>query len=76
MADIWRFTPKKPWFVPTDAIREYYGEKIALYFTFLGYYTFLLMPIGICGILVNVIYVLFDPTDSTFVVFSIIFGFL
>lgn len=39
LALIWKFKPTCPWFVPTEEIRNYYGEKIALYFTYLGYYT-------------------------------------
>ena len=35
----WKFRPKEPWYIPVKAIREYYGEKIALYFMFLGFYT-------------------------------------
>lgn len=37
---------------PLDHIREYYGEKIGLYFAWLGMYTEWLLPASIVGILV------------------------
>ena len=36
---------------PIHAIREYFGEKIALYFSWLGFYTMFLVPAAIVGIL-------------------------
>lgn len=35
-----------PWNQPTDDIKDYFGEKIALYFLWLGHYTTWLM--GAC----------------------------
>ncbi|MBN3298497.1 ANO7 protein, partial [Amia calva] len=37
---------------PLDHIREYYGEKIALYFAWLGFYTGWLLPAAVVGTLV------------------------
>ncbi|XP_013386413.1 anoctamin-4 isoform X2 [Lingula anatina] len=37
---------------PLDLIRKYFGEKIAIYFTWLGYYTMMLIPASICGLVV------------------------
>eukprot|EP00111_Clytia_hemisphaerica_P002798 TCONS_00007881-protein len=37
---------------PLDLIRRYFGEKIGLYFTWLGYYTGMLIPAAIMGLLV------------------------
>jgi len=34
---------------PIEAVREYYGEKIALYFVFIGYYTTMLWIPALCG---------------------------
>ncbi|KAL4605003.1 anoctamin-7 [Arapaima gigas] len=37
---------------PLDHIREYFGEKIALYFAWLGFYTGWLLPAAIAGLLI------------------------
>ncbi|OQR76479.1 anoctamin-7-like [Tropilaelaps mercedesae] len=39
-------------FQPMDHIREYFGESIALYFAWLGFYTVWLLPASILGLLV------------------------
>lgn len=44
---------------PLDEIRHYYGEGMALYFGFLEYFTFALMPMALVG----VPYYLFDWED-------------
>lgn len=36
---------------PIDAIREYFGEKVALYFAWLGFYVMFLIPAAFVGIL-------------------------
>ncbi|XP_031240524.1 anoctamin-9 isoform X2 [Mastomys coucha] len=37
---------------PIDTIREYFGEKVALYFTWLGWYTYMLVPAAVVGLIV------------------------
>ena len=37
---------------PLDAVRDYFGVKIALYFAWLGFYTTLLIPPSIVGFMV------------------------
>lgn len=44
-----------PWRQPTDDIREYYGEKIALYNLFLGHYTEYILVPSIVGIAFQVV---------------------
>ncbi|XP_033101600.1 anoctamin-4-like isoform X5 [Anneissia japonica] len=39
-------------FQPLDQVRAYFGEKIALYFAWLGFYTYMLVPASILGIVV------------------------
>ncbi|XP_075154912.1 anoctamin-1 isoform X4 [Haematobia irritans] len=36
---------------PLDAIKEYFGAKVAIYFAWLGFYTHMLIPVSIMGIL-------------------------
>jgi hypothetical protein len=38
-----------PWDQPIDEIRDYFGEKIGLYFEFLGHYATWLLPLSIVG---------------------------
>ncbi|XP_005401921.1 PREDICTED: anoctamin-9 [Chinchilla lanigera] len=37
---------------PIDAIRDYFGEKVALYFAWLGWYTYMLVPAAVVGLIV------------------------
>ncbi|KAK3096553.1 hypothetical protein FSP39_001223 [Pinctada imbricata] len=37
---------------PLDHVRKYFGEKIAIYFTWLGFYTQMLIPASIVGLVV------------------------
>lgn len=37
---------------PLDHIRVYFGEKVAMYFAWLGYYTYFLVPASIVGLIV------------------------
>ncbi|XP_051255589.1 anoctamin-7 isoform X2 [Dicentrarchus labrax] len=48
---------------PLDHIREYYGEKIALYFAWLGFYTGWLLPASIVGLLIFFIGFFLMATD-------------
>jgi hypothetical protein len=38
-----------PWQQPIDSIRDYFGEKVGMYFEFLGHYTTWLLPSSIAG---------------------------
>ncbi|KAG8438139.1 hypothetical protein GDO86_008723 [Hymenochirus boettgeri] len=40
------------YFQPIEEIRSYYGEKVALYFAWLGWYTTMLLYAAACGIIV------------------------
>ncbi|CAK59659.1 unnamed protein product (macronuclear) [Paramecium tetraurelia] len=73
----WRFQWNHPWFVPTKQIREYYGEKLAIYFHFVGYNASMLFPIGILGLTISIIQFIFSDTKSSLYVYLyIIFGFI
>eukprot|EP00092_Neocalanus_flemingeri_P069742 GFUD01085523.1.p1 GENE.GFUD01085523.1~~GFUD01085523.1.p1 ORF type:complete len:945 (+),score=222.25 GFUD01085523.1:241-3075(+) len=55
---------KKFWkYQPLDAVRDYYGVKMGLYFAWLGYYTFMLIPPSIVGIFCFLYGVLTYSTD-------------
>ena len=43
-----------PWSQPIDDIKEYLGEKIAIYFAFFGHYTCWLFVAGLVGLLVTI----------------------
>ncbi|XP_029911758.1 anoctamin-7 [Myripristis murdjan] len=49
---------------PLDHIREYFGEKIALYFAWLGFYTAWLLPAAVVGTLVFVAGVMSMGTNT------------
>ena len=45
----------RPWKMPMRAVREYFGEKITLYFAFLSFFIKFLLPMGILGIPIYVV---------------------
>ena len=45
------FNYRVPWQIPINTMRDYFGEKIALYFDFLKYYTKQLWYMAIVGII-------------------------
>ncbi|EGR33655.1 hypothetical protein IMG5_047010 [Ichthyophthirius multifiliis] len=49
------FNYLRPWHIQVDSIRDYFGEKIALYFKFLEFYTFHLSYLGFISILVQLL---------------------
>lgn len=48
---------------PLDAVRDYYGVKMGLYFAWLGYYTFMLIPPSIVGVICFLYGVITYSTD-------------
>lgn len=50
MYNEWAAVTKGLKYQPLDYIKEYFGVKIALYFAWLGFYTFMLIPASIVGL--------------------------
>ena len=48
----WMIMCQMPWQQNVDAVKDYYGEKIALYFVWLGHYTTYLFYASIVGVLI------------------------
>lgn len=50
LKDSWAQWKKMLQIQPIDDIRDYFGEKVALYFTWLGWYTSMLLPAALTGL--------------------------
>lgn len=62
-----------PWNQPFDSIKEYFGEKIAFYFVFMGHYTKMLLFPALIGIpLQAYIFYVWDFSSPVLPVFSFI----
>lgn len=59
---------------PIDDIRHYFGEKIALYFAFLGYYTIALIPPAFIGIIYFITSWQSMYREAIFAVFNLIWA--
>lgn len=46
----WGATSKWIKLQPLDTIREYFGTNFAMYFAWLGFYTYMLIPASIVGL--------------------------
>jgi hypothetical protein len=51
---------------PVDQIRAYFGEKVAIYFSWLGFYTVMLIPFSIVGVIVFFYGLIHLPNDIPF----------
>lgn len=49
LEDEWLRFLQAPWKQKCDAVKDYFGEKIGMYFLFLGHYTTWLIPAGVMG---------------------------
>eukprot|EP00735_Rhodelphis_limneticus_P011287 TRINITY_DN4372_c0_g1::TRINITY_DN4372_c0_g1_i1::g.21188::m.21188 TRINITY_DN4372_c0_g1::TRINITY_DN4372_c0_g1_i1::g.21188 ORF type:complete len:745 (-),score=274.36,sp/Q14AT5/ANO7_MOUSE/28.48/9e-67,Anoctamin/PF04547.7/1.1e-130,DUF221/PF02714.10/0.0029,DUF221/PF02714.10/2.4e+03 TRINITY_DN4372_c0_g1_i1:308-2542(-) len=62
----WRDGPKQP----LDAIRNYFGSKIALYFAFLGFYTRWLTQPAVVGLALSICQWAYGSYDENWVIIS------
>jgi hypothetical protein len=44
------------WRQPLENVKDYFGEKIAFYFAFLGFYTHSLVPVAVSGLVLGTVY--------------------
>lgn len=51
---VWLNWRVKPWEQPIDDVKDYLGEKVAMYFEFTAHYTTWLLPLSIGGICVSI----------------------
>lgn len=56
LARVWFGWRVNPWQQPLDDVKEYLGEKIALYFAFTGHYTTWLVPLSVASVVIIIYY--------------------
>lgn len=71
----------RPFCQPLNDVRDYFGEKIALYYAWFGFYTFSLLFLSVVGVSIDIVYVVkhwsekdfpFQLTDILFLIFVIV----
>ena len=62
----WFVCSVQPWEQPIDDIKEYFGEKIALYFEFLGHYTTWLLALTIAGFIMELDIIIQSSTYKSY----------
>ena len=53
---LWNFLTNRPFAQPLGNIREYFGEKVALYFSWLGFYTVYLLFPAFFGVFMMIVF--------------------
>jgi hypothetical protein len=63
---LWFSCSVQPWEQPIDEIKDYFGEKIALYFEFLGHYTTWLLGLSIAGCVMELDVIIQSTTGKSY----------
>jgi hypothetical protein len=63
LREIWARPGRWLKFQPLDDVRRYFGEKVAIYFGWLGFYTRFLVPLTAMGLLIFLIGLFTYPSD-------------
>lgn len=71
LSDMWTFLT-----VPVEAIADYYGERISLYFSFLDYFTRELIVISFFGMVTFLLNFSYDSSDIMYKLSITLFTFL
>ena len=66
LRDDLRFQFLRPWYISIDALRDYFGEKIAIYFSLQIFYTKFKGILGIIGLIIFIMQQSFLTTKSVF----------
>lgn len=61
-----KFDIKKPWDIPIDSIRDYFGEKLSLYFKFVQFFVFHLSYLSVIGVTIQIIKVVYADVMTHF----------
>ena len=63
---------KWPWYLSIETMRNYFGEKIAIYFSFLSFYTLEMCPMAILGLIAQILIYADAQSDAAKLSFSIL----
>lgn len=66
------FEIRRPWYISIETIRNYFGEKIAIYFSFLSFYTLEIGPMAFLGLFAQIFLYLDIQSDAIKLSFSIL----
>lgn len=66
------FNLRRPWYISVETVRNYFGEKIGIYFSFLSFYTLEVMPMAFLGLFAQILIYIDFQSDAVKLSFSIL----